>query len=256
MGILPKLTNKEVNESGTFFRFLIKEAKHREPNNASAVRNASFGYEWYKLGFFTNWHSSGKIVAFCFNLPLPLKDAITQSLKATRVDSALTDPFVLHTVVIEHVVALFDEALWHCRDVVRNIEKVRGQHSISVSENQHHNQSRPTNFPQPDYISMHEIGRHAIHSSETLEMAAAIVQSMIDDHELFVKENLPQDVGPIVSARQIRRSLQYQSTILKCLHLRSKAIEGRLRNEINLVISDHPPLDVEKATNCRNRHSM
>jgi hypothetical protein len=87
---------------------------------------------------------------------------------------------------------------------------------------------------------MHEIARHAIHSSETLGMATETLRSMIEEHELFVRENLSQDAGKIVPAREIRSSLQFQSTILKCLHLRSKAIEERLRNEINMVLRSHP----------------
>ena len=36
---------------------------------------------------------------------------------------------------------------------------------------------------------------------------------MIEDHELFVRENLPQNAGKIVSFKEIRNSLEFQSTI-------------------------------------------
>jgi hypothetical protein len=84
---------------------------------------------------------------------------------------------------------------------------------------------------------MHEIARHTIHSSETLETAMETLLSMIQEHEVFFKENPSGDAGKVMLFRQIRKSLRLQSTILKCLHPRSKAIEERLRNEINLVSS-------------------
>src|SRR4051794_35703727 len=48
----------DVDEIGTFFRFLVKEVKQPKPTNAHDVRRAEFYYEWYKLGFFTDWHKS------------------------------------------------------------------------------------------------------------------------------------------------------------------------------------------------------
>jgi hypothetical protein len=84
---------------------------------------------------------------------------------------------------------------------------------------------------------MHEIARHAIHSSETLEMAMETLSQMIQEHQAWFKDNAAEKASKTVPLEPIRKPLQYQSTILKCLHLRAKAIEERLRNEINLVLS-------------------
>jgi hypothetical protein len=100
--------------------------KRREPTNANEARQVLLGYTWHKLGFFTSWCSSGKVAVFCFDLPHSLKDAITLSLGKAG-SPALTDAFSVHTTLVEEVVALFDTALWQCRDLVRNIEKVRDQ---------------------------------------------------------------------------------------------------------------------------------
>jgi hypothetical protein len=86
---------------------------------------------------------------------------------------------------------------------------------------------------------MHEIARHAIHSSETLEMAMETLSRMIQEHQAWFDDNAAENASKTVSLKPIRKSLQYQNTILKCLHLRAKAIEERLRNEINLVLSTH-----------------
>jgi len=84
---------------------------------------------------------------------------------------------------------------------------------------------------------MHEIARHAIHSSETLEMAMETLSRMIQEHQAWFNENVAENASKTVSLKPVRKSLQFQSTLLKCLHLRSKAVEERLRNEINLVLS-------------------
>ena len=88
---------------------------------------------------------------------------------------------------------------------------------------------------QPDYVGMHDIARHVIHSSEVLAIAIETTTSMIQEHDVFFEENPTlRETAPMIS-RQIKRDLQLHSTVLKCLHLRSTALEQRLRNEISLV---------------------
>jgi hypothetical protein len=91
--------------------------------------------------------------------------------------------------------------------------------------------------PQPDFITMHEIARHAIHSSETLAMAIETVGSMIQEHEIFFDENSSLSQESTILSKQTTRTLRSHITMLKCLNMRSKALEERLRNEINLVVS-------------------
>jgi hypothetical protein len=78
---------------------------------------------------------------------------------------------------------------------------------------------------------MHEMARHAIHSSETLAMATETLTSIIKEQDNFIA-----DVSRMaMKYRQTGKDLRYISTLFKSLHLRSKALEERLRNEINLV---------------------
>jgi hypothetical protein len=115
----------DVDEIGTFFRFQIKDAKQQKPANAQDVRKAEFGYDWHTLSFFTDWHTSGTVITLCFGLPNMMKDSIMKAVKTNGMRIPFVDPFALHTVLVEEVVALFDQALWHWRDLVRRIEKVR-----------------------------------------------------------------------------------------------------------------------------------
>ena len=84
---------------------------------------------------------------------------------------------------------------------------------------------------------MHEIARHTIHSTETIEMAMETVATMTSEHDHFAKSHQSAEDGrsPLSSFERTRKALTLQRTLLKCLHLRSRALDERLRNEINLV---------------------
>jgi hypothetical protein len=84
---------------------------------------------------------------------------------------------------------------------------------------------------------MHEMARHAIHSSEMLAIAIETLSSIIQEHEIFVADNAIE----IRFYRQTDKDLRYLSTLFKSLYFRSKALEERLRSEINLVILSKSP---------------
>jgi uncharacterized heparinase superfamily protein len=81
---------------------------------------------------------------------------------------------------------------------------------------------------------MHELARHAIHSSEMLAVAAETISNLVQENEIFLNNNaLPVASAPL--SRQTMRTLRSHIALLRSLYLRSKALEDRLRNEINLV---------------------
>lgn len=88
--------------------------------------------------------------------------------------------------------------------------------------------------PHPDYVAMHELARHTIHSSEMIAAAAETVANLIQEHELFVNDNASLVLSTTLN-KQAMRQLRSHIALLKSLHLRSKALEDRLQNEINLV---------------------
>lgn len=75
-----------------------------------------------------------------------------------------------------------------------------------------------------------------IHSSETLAVALETVSSMIHEHDTFLKEDASLLIPPTALSRETSKRLSFQESLLKCLHLRSKALEERLRSEIALVV--------------------
>jgi hypothetical protein len=86
--------------------------------------------------------------------------------------------------------------------------------------------------PNPNYILMHEIARHILHSSETLAVAVETVSSIAAYRDSLLN---PGNQEISLASRNIQSELQYQASLLKCLQLRSQAVEARLKNEINLV---------------------
>jgi hypothetical protein len=88
---------------------------------------------------------------------------------------------------------------------------------------------------QSTFVEMHELARHTIHSTEVLAIAIETITSMIEEHEIFFEEDASLPKATIAASKQTSKMLRFQKSIFNCLHLRSKALEERLSNEINLV---------------------
>jgi uncharacterized membrane protein YgaE (UPF0421/DUF939 family) len=67
-----------------------------------------------------------------------------------------------------------------------------------------------------------------------LAVAAETIANLVQEHEIFLNANASLMVCATLS-RQTMRTLRSHIALLKSLHLRSKTLEDRLRNEINLV---------------------
>jgi len=67
-------------------------------------------------------------------------------------------------------------------------------------------------------------------------MAIETMTDITHEHKLFYKENESLSPATRVASRQTSMAFRSQVSILKCLSLRSKALEERLKNEINLVV--------------------
>ena len=201
----------------SFFRFLIKEPSREEDITANQNEGDNASYRWHKAGFFTVWQCRKVSVILCFDLPQFLQDSISRSIISSGTTIRVEDPFAIHSIIVEEIAVLYNRAVWGWRDLVRGLEQ---------------NRISPYDYdPQPNYAEMHEMARHVIHSSEMLEMALEVVAGMIREHAQFLSEN----PAAVVYSKQTGNDLRYQSTILKCIHLRSKALKERLNSEINLV---------------------
>lgn len=206
----------------TVFRFMIKYVTYTTPK-PSGGPIPDIHYAWHILTFVTYWESGKVARLLCFDNPPQLQNAIEQSLREVPIDDLLAHPFAFHALILEHVAELYDHAIWQFRDFVRDTERQR----LTIEN------------PQPDYTAMHELSRHVMHCTEVLSTALNVMDHIIE--ELARSQQRPlqpfdYDPGP---------AIRHQKSMLQFMHNRSKAVEDRLKNEINLafhVTSQHSNL--------------
>ena len=80
-------------------------------------------YEWYEMGFFTTWMSTGSQVVLCFNVPQILHIRL-RTIFLSPSTPKLPDIYSLHAVIIDEIITLFDKSVWTLRDIIRKIELV------------------------------------------------------------------------------------------------------------------------------------
>lgn len=85
---------------------------------------------------------------------------------------------------------------------------------------------------------IHEVSRHAIHTSEIL---AATIETLTEIRrcQTSIHEKMRDELGESYRA-QAKDYTQFQLSLLKSLKLRADSNQERLKNEINLVSEDGP----------------
>jgi hypothetical protein len=90
----------------------------------------------------------------------------------------------------------------------------------------------------PDYPLLHEIARHGIHVSETLEVALQTLTGIIQQYDDYKSKLSAQG---ICQPSCIHDRLLFQRSCLEAVFSRSKSINARIQNEITLVEPQFPP---------------
>lgn len=152
--------------------------------------------------------------------------------------------------MLSEVSRIQERAVWAIRDRVRDVEKTKP----------------PPGRPNPDYRLLHDIARHAIHVSETLDVASQTIKRMITKHEWLMETSAfsspsssssqpiivngkttkneattnnsnNSDEDPSPSPEEIHSELQYHESFLVALRHRSISNEKRLTNEMQLAFA-------------------
>lgn len=184
-------------------------------------------YYWSKVNIFTRWLPATKQTGILLFDPTP-----DLSIPLFRPESAqLRDPFWVYSNILQEVARIQEDAVWAIRDHVRGIEKT----SIPSDSK-----------PQPRYRRLHDIARHAIHVTESLDVAVQNVDHIIRQHELYATLWTVAD-----SSLGIRQSPSFQDTSsrlsffqshIESIRHRSISNQKRLQNEIQLafnIVSQH-----------------
>jgi Mg2+ and Co2+ transporter CorA len=174
------------------------------------------GYVWYKLNVFTRWITETKqTIILLFDITPMALERIKKAL--TNVQSGhLSDPLWAYTKVANELVFLEDDAVWAIRNQVRSIEK-RGV---------------PSGKPNPDYRLYHDLDRHAIHVTESLEVSAQTLDGILSHHEAIKERVQDQRLW-----QNIHQQLVFSRNMIGSLLHRSVSNEKRLQNEIHLAFN-------------------
>lgn len=90
-------------------------------------------------------------------------------------------------------------------------------------------------FPIPDFGTLHEISRHAIHVSEILSVTIETLRRLQSQQKVVYK-HLPKGFLVRTYKEQAQEYLGFQLQLIESLKARSVANHDRLKNEIELVI--------------------
>ncbi|OCK80315.1 hypothetical protein K432DRAFT_425842 [Lepidopterella palustris CBS 459.81] len=199
----------------TWFRFIVKQTLDNVPKGQK-------DYIWYKFNIFTRWLlNTNQTIVVVFDPPPGVRERIPSPLLDASETSNFSDPYLIHSLFAEDVVRLQDDAVWGIRNLVREIEVHR---TASAA-------------PNPDYPRLHDIARHAIHVSETLDLAVKTVDCMMSRHDQFLSDRSASDDKIKTTQRQIRNRMYFYDHMLRSLRFRSASNKERLLNEIQLTFN-------------------
>lgn len=197
---------------------------------AGAGTRGATGYEWYKVNIFTTWdRATGRTAVLAFDLPPSVAESLPGRLLDGLDGEQMLDPFWVYVRLVEEVVSLQDRAVWAVRDEVRAKERDRTS----------------ADRPRPDYVLLHDLARHAIHVSETLDLSCNTVDGILKHHGRLEDllgiggrpgESSQTSTSASASAFTVDRLLFYQD-MLRSLQLRSTSNSARLQNEIQLAFN-------------------
>lgn len=128
-------------------------------------------------------------------------------------------PFWMYLPLVDEVIRLQHPAVWPSA-------------IVCATEESRFSADRPT----PDYRRLHDLARHGIHPSETLELATNAVDAILVHHgrvtSLLASGADLQGAGASVGDR-----LLFYQDMLRSLGLRSASNRDRLQNEIGLAFN-------------------
>jgi hypothetical protein len=176
-------------------------------------------YKWNKLNVFTRWiPSTQQTFIIIFDLKPYVRKEILGSLWRSNL-KLIADPYWPYPIFFDAIARLEEAAVWRIRDRVRSIETQKQQQGV----------------PNPDYRKLHDIGRHAIHVSETLDVAVQSIES-IQRHHINQIMSKTYDRDDEVN-EDIRAQMEFFRGFISNLRHRSTSNEKRLQNEIQLAFN-------------------
>ncbi|KAJ5096030.1 hypothetical protein NUU61_005386 [Penicillium alfredii] len=190
-------------------------------------------YEWNYMGFCTLWRSphtksqaesaDETVLLLCFDLDTAGRNRLRCILDSANLTGWREDPFWVLQSVLTFVMNRFEEDLWTFRDPVRFIEKTRGNGEVGASADEGDDAFHDL---RKRYAQLHELSRHVIHISETMDASTNAMEAIVRDHTRWLSSM------PSIASEQVIKALLFRENIISNLNFRAKAFVDRMNNEI------------------------
>ncbi|OAL50311.1 hypothetical protein IQ07DRAFT_599452 [Pyrenochaeta sp. DS3sAY3a] len=191
------------------------------PPNGSE-RRKRFGYKWLPLELVVRWDKNSKtMLAIVFQACTTLKDRIETITLEESSPTFQNSPFGLHIFLLEELLDLYDKSFWRLR---HNLQQVESSY-------------RPGSVPKPDYPLTHDLARHMIHHSESIEIAIDTIEMLKECHQACFGHDKTTRNSNGINEHVFQEHTKFLRHVDKLLHQfreRSRTLNERLRNEINL----------------------
>lgn len=165
---------------------------------------------------FIQWDGeSHQTIVVAFDSPSIIAKGFLENLTIPDAHT-LNSPFWFYPHLLSEVARHQEAAVWAIRDQVRQVE-------LRIP---------PQGRPEPDYRHLHDIARHALHVSETLDVAMKTIKRMLERHKDICPSLSDSDVE-----QGIHSELQFFESYISSLSSRSTSNEKRMLNEIQLAFN-------------------
>lgn len=194
----------------------------------------SFGtFEWEKVHVFVRRVPSlDRTIIVLFDMAQPVIERLTQALRDTD-PAQHVDPFWVYVRVADELAAQADASVWAIRGHVRSIEKEQAA-AVAADE-----------LGGSNFIRPHDLARHAIHVTETLDVAVQTLEAVLAQHKELMRlatavaVAAPGPNGENASSGAVWKAVQQRLLANKQLldnqRYRAQANQARLQNEIQLA---------------------
>ncbi|KAI3130056.1 hypothetical protein CBS147330_4821 [Penicillium roqueforti] len=249
------LQNDSETSYGTFSRFLSKRVKGKgaertlNPGNSNNTNPLStpapdFEYAWHYMAFCTLWRSSlinptgdsGQVrtdgstdetnMLLCFDLDDDITLRLRRLLHKTDFRNWNNEPFLMLKYALNIVIEQCEDDLWSFQKPVRDIEKGRGQDLFMKTGSFDNDET--FEFLVKRYSRLHELSRHVIHISESMDATSNNLGAIVRDHGVWIQSTFPSSAA----TTQLSKALLLYQNMITNLNFRAKAFVGRMDNEI------------------------
>ncbi|KAH7075152.1 hypothetical protein FB567DRAFT_184700 [Paraphoma chrysanthemicola] len=199
----------------TWLRAQVKQTHEASPKGQK-------DYTWYKFNIFVRWIAATKqTVLLIFDPKRAVKERLLRA-DLYNVDAiARNDPYWIYGILLEELVDLQNTAVWGIRNLVRQTELVRST----------------SGAPQPEFLHLHDIARHAIHVSETLDVTVTTIETIATCHDTYIRSSFVTDDQTRNAHSTLRSRLQFYNHMIRSLRYRAASNKERLNNEIQYVFN-------------------